>query len=739
MSQRRTQKGPQRRANGTSGNGPSASPQLQTLNEMFPDWESDDLATFLFEHNNDVEIVIDLIVNNKVAKWEPIKKESKPKRKDDSHEYASSAVTTTPHQESSSKSVKHTKDRIKLDKKRDKKPFKKEAALAQHGHGHGQIAPKNTASPGAKSDISSLEAQKLPLNSWAAALGKDSKPKQREALRNNIKTQETEDEEKPTPVDQHRKSDLDQTSSEGKHGKEGSQDLSKESLTSWATAIKPRTKPQASNRNLESLEARSSSHNVDHNILNNEKPDSVESTDVQEKPASQTEDVQLPQEISSLVKESEVVLPQEVSNIGVSFGSLSLGAKEAVQQRGEQQRPSAIPPSSAAEVSHQNEAAYHDSGNDSGNTYSQNQSQETQSTQRVSQSHQHRDQLQHSKPSQQVEQSQQAEQPPQSQQPKHGYQAHDGPPQGQDYYSQFQQIQQLFPQLAAAGTLPAQFGYPGYDYTAAFGQAGIGSMSPAYFHNTIGNAGQVKGGSQTGSANAEIGESPLVQGSNIAQQHLQSSQQNQQVPGTAPFGFPNYYSYYYNTPYYGNGAGMGASAGAFGMQPQLSEGSSGSQHPSGGDNEAALAQDAPNTHAANQFYGQYYATPTQYGNRAGFHFSGYPNSQPFPQSAVQLGDPNDKQQTNHHQPLNQPQSQTQAPGPSHQQQQQQHGQPQQQQQQQQQPQHGQQQIPQGVQSQSGPLPNAIPGFPQQMPQYANYQQYPQYGGFQDNSQYRTWY
>ncbi len=66
-----------------SSNGTSTTPdELGNLVEMFPDWESDDLASLLSEHNNLVEVVIDLIVNNKVSKWEPSRKEVKNKKKD---------------------------------------------------------------------------------------------------------------------------------------------------------------------------------------------------------------------------------------------------------------------------------------------------------------------------------------------------------------------------------------------------------------------------------------------------------------------------------------------------------------------------------------------------------------------------------------------------------------------------------------------------------------------------------
>lgn len=59
--------------NGNNSN--STSTELTNLVEMFPDWEADELQGLLSENDNSLEIVIDLIVNNKVSKWEPIKKE----------------------------------------------------------------------------------------------------------------------------------------------------------------------------------------------------------------------------------------------------------------------------------------------------------------------------------------------------------------------------------------------------------------------------------------------------------------------------------------------------------------------------------------------------------------------------------------------------------------------------------------------------------------------------------------
>jgi hypothetical protein len=74
MSQRKTYKNHLKRFNATT------SSELTSLVEMFPDWEAEDLLTLLAENHNQLEVVIDLIVNNKVAKWEPTKKEKKKKQ-----------------------------------------------------------------------------------------------------------------------------------------------------------------------------------------------------------------------------------------------------------------------------------------------------------------------------------------------------------------------------------------------------------------------------------------------------------------------------------------------------------------------------------------------------------------------------------------------------------------------------------------------------------------------------------
>lgn len=694
MSQRRSYKG--KRVNGASNN-TSLSTQLQSLSEMFPDWETEDLSTLLSEHKNDVEIVIDLIVNNKVAKWEPIKKEVKPRKKDDHHDHVPSA-NNPQHHEPISRPSKHQKEKPKTDKKREKKGaqlLKKETHLAQAAHtGTSNLGGQKT--PVSKTESAKTDGRKG-SSSWAAALGKDSRPKTKSGV-----TQLTKgpDEEKEEVATQDPVQEVARHSEEDDTNKQVS-----DQQTSWASAIKPKSKTPK----VESTEPPLHDQVNDLPIEDNEANSQLVTNEVVEQGAPVTTyDSQATQISPSAVKESEVVLPQEVSNVGVSFGSLSLNENNTAIEEVERQRATK-PPSSAPAISHQptSEGTFQTSGGDI-DKFNTSQTQEPQSAQQLQRSNdeQHNQQLQLK-----------TAQPPQD-----GYlmrqEYHKGAPQVPEYYAQYQQIQQLFPQLAGAANLPGQFGYPGYDYTGAFGQAGLGSVSPAYYHNSIGNASQMKTGPHSGNANAEVSLSPLVPATNIAQQHLHSSQQTQQVPGSAPFGFPNYYYNYFNTPYYGNGAGISNAAGGFGMQQQVSDASSAGHHSSGAEGDAPQHQDAHAAQAANQNYGQYYGTPTQYGSRAGIPL--YPSSQPFPQSVVQVGEGDQQHHPHAQQPQQQPQQQ------------------QQQQQQQSQTQHAQNRQ-QGSQSQGGPVPNAVPTFPQQMPQYANFQQYHQYGNFQDNNQYRGWY
>ena len=77
---------------------------------MFPAWEADELAALLSEHHDDVEIVIDLIVNNKVSKWEPIKKEPKPKKREEVITDLNATQTSHAHNDAKPKHLRERAD-----------------------------------------------------------------------------------------------------------------------------------------------------------------------------------------------------------------------------------------------------------------------------------------------------------------------------------------------------------------------------------------------------------------------------------------------------------------------------------------------------------------------------------------------------------------------------------------------------------------------------------------------------
>lgn len=734
MSQRRSQKGHLKRASGPSTNTVSTSSQLQTLTEMFPNWEADDLATILLEHNDDVEIAIDLIVNKKVSKWEPIKREAKPKKKEEFQEQVTASSTASTLE---NKNVKNHKDRQRVERRREKKGshITKKESLSSNSP-QGRTTTQGSSNSSSKPEILKSESHNANSSSWAAALGKESKPSAK-----NTSGQTSKTSNRKTPKGEEGQHAIKTSKPESgsialNEDVNGSTQEVMTGLTSWASVIKPKALPRPVEVKHDRVEVAAKDVPEEQHLLATNAHENETSHDQLHELYSEVQPVRQ----DSTVVESEVVLPQEVTNIGVSFGSLSIGAKE--DREPEVSRTTAKPSASAPATSQRSAGDEKFSSLPGKPTElnmvdSNNLAQQAQAQNQGTQLAHHQ---QHQIQEQQVDDPRQLNA---VQNAQLSFQvltdAKEGPQAAPEYYSQFQQIQQLYPQLAAAaaaGSIPGQFAYPGYDYAAGFGQAGLGSISPAYYHNSIGSSGQGKASSQGG--NADIGLSPLVQGSNIAHQNLQTFQQNQQVPGTGPFGYPNYYNYYYNAPFYGNGA---AGAGGFGMQQQASDNSSTGHHHNANEGETSIqGQDAQTTQASNQFYSQYYGNLNQFTNRGGYPFTGYPPAQPYPQGVSQIGEVNDKAHQ-HQQQQNQPQQQpSQHQQPQQQQQQQQQQQPQQQQQQQQQPQQqNQPQRSQTVQSHGGPVPNAIPGYPQQMPQYANYQQYQQYGNFQDNNQYRSWY
>ncbi|GEQ71686.1 hypothetical protein JCM33374_g5372 [Metschnikowia sp. JCM 33374] len=710
MSQRRNYK-TKKGAVGASATTPTSAKetQLQMLSEMFPDWESEDLSSLLSEHRNDVEVVIDLIVNNKVSKWEPIKKEPRNKRRDDATKTTEhsnvGSVASNPHTASSAdqRGGKFSRERQpKTDKRRERKPPagpKKETPHAAVSSAGGSSSTPATSAPATTPaaatsvpSATSAPSGPIPSNSWAAALAKDNvKPKAKQATKTQEESTESSKEVAPSQT---------QPEISGEENKpeitaelvqpvppQKTQSSNVQTSTSWASAIKPKAKPvqkKVSEPEPEQLEAVSrepEASQVETQSVPEEAVTAVTEEEVITEEAPEAPEVQEPEQpsepVSIPVLESEVVLPQQVNNVGVSFGSLSLedakqpepAAVESQTKEPTQEVPSFVAKQEETESLQQNAV-----------------SQQPQENQPV------QEQVKAQEQSVQHEAQQQTEQ--QAYQQQYEQQRKANSSQGYDYYNQFQQTQQQFPQQAGAGSIPAQFGYPSFDYSAygQLNQTGLGSMgSPGYYQvNTANNLKTATPGANP-SGPAEISQSPLV--AHSTQQGLQTPQQNQQVPGGAPFAYPNYYSYFYNTPFYGNGAGMGATNSAYGMQqaqPQQQH-----QQPQGSDagaeNENAAGQNTTQSaQAANQFYAaQYYGNPNQFGSRGGYPYNGYPSSQPYPQGS-QTGE----------------QTET--------------------------PQNGQQQ----GSHQATPAPS---GVPQYHPQYAGYQQYPQYGTYQDNSQYRGWY
>ncbi|EDK41145.2 hypothetical protein PGUG_05243 [Meyerozyma guilliermondii ATCC 6260] len=181
MSQRRNNRNQSKR----SSNGTSTTPdELGNLVEMFPDWESDDLASLLSEHNNLVEVVIDLIVNNKVSKWEPSRKEVKNKKKD-KEEDSNGQTTVVEHQH-------RPKDPIpkKTVRKRTQNP---PSQTSSQPSSHTSTQQSQTP---VKREASSTSASAPPGNSWAAALAKD-KPKPKTATKETKEVKEEPKEKEP--------------------------------------------------------------------------------------------------------------------------------------------------------------------------------------------------------------------------------------------------------------------------------------------------------------------------------------------------------------------------------------------------------------------------------------------------------------------------------------------------------------------------------------------------------------
>lgn len=141
---RKSYKNQLKRFNNSHSNSSSTSVELTNLVEMFPDWEADELQGLLSENDNSLEIVIDLIVNNKVSKWEPIKKEKHKKKEKETEDHNSSTNGST--NSASTSSTAPSSDRKPYNKSKPQssstRPPKKQHANANYKKG-GENLPKN--------------------------------------------------------------------------------------------------------------------------------------------------------------------------------------------------------------------------------------------------------------------------------------------------------------------------------------------------------------------------------------------------------------------------------------------------------------------------------------------------------------------------------------------------------------------------------------------------------------------
>ena len=694
----------------SSSNNSSSSTELTSLLEMFPDWESDDLSSLLAEHNNILEVVIDLIVNNKVSKWEPIKKEAKNKKKDKENDefvnVSNTNVTSNNTTHSSSadhghklnKYHKETHPANNKSKFSSKGPHNKKQNPRFNGKDSSPSAPTATATT--STSISTSGATSVPSsNSWAAALSKDGVKVNNKSHKESNSQPETEPEPEPEPVAKESEEPeliIEQTTTVIESTETPSsttKPVLKEATVpqpkqgSWASAMtpkpksKPRTKQVVSGAQEESVESKGQ--------LEQAQGEPVEAVIVEETTTTVPAE-SIPSEETS-EQPAQVVLPtssQPLSSVGVSFGSLSLGDEEKESQPEQATEEIAAPGDQSQQQQQQQQQRY-----GLYNNQNQNQNQNRYNQQIYQQQQQQPQQQQQQPPQQQQQQQpQQSQQQPQ-QQPQQQYnQSKQQQQQQYDNYNQFQQSQ--YPQQGSQALPGAQFGvYPGMDYSAYNQQAAAIINSPAASPAATANYAQYAHAAQPPSSGAQDG--------NVAAQSPITSQINpntlqQQVPA-APFGYP-YYNYYYNTPFYGNGAGLGAQGG-FGnvAAAQGTPTSNANATPNSGVNSGFMG--VGNT-GASQYYGQ----PNQFGNR----YPGY-NSYPQPGQAqsAQPGNPSNNQSGS----VPTSQGDNDSSSASNQ-----AGNP-------------QSQIPQQSQQPQQPV----------IPQYGGYQQYPQYGGYQDNNQYRGWY
>ncbi|KSA00070.1 uncharacterized protein AC631_04152, partial [Debaryomyces fabryi] len=339
----------------SSSNNNSSSTELTSLLEMFPDWEADDLSSLLSEHNNILEVVIDLIVNNKVAKWEPIKKEAKNKKKEkENDEFVNVPNTTvTANNTTHSSSAEHGHKLNKYHKEAhpsnnkskfsSKGPHSKKPHPKFAGKDASPSAPTATANATTSTSTSTSGATSAPSsNSWAAALSKDGVKVNNKSHKESKSQPETElePEPEPEPVAQAGEEPeviIEQTTTvieSTETPTATSKSILKEATVpqpkqgSWASAITPKPKSKPRTKQAVSQEAAESKGQFEQA---QEEP--VESIVIEETTTT------IPAESVPVEETKEqpaqVVLPtssQQLGSVGVSFGSLSLGEDEKESQ-----------------------------------------------------------------------------------------------------------------------------------------------------------------------------------------------------------------------------------------------------------------------------------------------------------------------------------------------------------------------------------------------------------------------
>lgn len=712
--QRKIYKNHQKRGNNPTSN--STSSELANLIEMFPDWEAEDLSSLLDEHNNLVEIVIDLIVNNKVSRWEPIKKEKHKKKEKEIEEPVNSTGTSSnPATFTNSGTSEHGH---RSNKHKDAHSFSKSKNNSGKPHStnrkpHAKAANKETlsASASATNTLSaSVPASSVApaSNTWAATLSKDKpKPTNKTQTMNKIppSTNDTPNDTEDSKQVNNETAEIPASNSTKPVLKEAPVPQPKQGT--WASAItpKPKAKPQPAQNQHKQSQQQKETGDQKEKFEQAHQDKNAQAEETSSIPAAQASDLGAQKFAESNATTTEnggfqsqphVVLPvssQQIDSIGVSFGSLALGedgheAKQTSvnnknqipsQTQQDAQRISQSEVSQAEQIEQQAAQPLQQAQAQQSGQAVPNQSQPQAQTQSQQQQRQRYGLYNQNRYEQQGYQQQQ--QYNQSKQPHQLY----------DYYNQFQQSQQ-YPQQATQ-TLPgAQFGiYPGIDYSAynqqvaAAAAAAASLNSPAASPATTAAFGHYAQASQPPANNAQ--ESNVATQSPIAGQ-INPTTLQQQVPA-APFGYP-YYNYYYNTPFYGNGATLGAQSGFGSATP--------------GSTTAGHAQ--TNGFGSGMFVGagsnaasQYYVQPSQNGNRYP-GYGVYPNQSPVPSQATnaasnQASAPNSQGEANDA----------------------------------------------AASAQANPAQIPQQGQPQHpiAPEFAAYQQYPQYGAYQENSQYRGWY